>query len=41
MNFADVQLAVARQQEREFAASIRNAGSAGTLRRLLARISSR
>ncbi len=40
MNHADVQIAVARQQEREFAASIRNART-GTLRRLLLRVRAR
>jgi hypothetical protein len=41
MNYADVQIAVARQQEREFAASIRNARTPGALRRILALIANR
>lgn len=41
MNYADVQIKVARQQEREFAASIRNAGPRWTIDRILGRLSAR
>jgi hypothetical protein len=41
MNYADVQLAVAHQQEREFAESILSAGARGPLGRIFARLTGR
>lgn len=41
MNYADVQLAVAHQQEREFAASVLSTGPRGPVGRIFARLTGR